>query len=70
MHYILGGTKVAKMAPAGTKAAAPKKVVHTRPTTGSTTVSAAAPKKFGTGIGGGGASAAENKKLNDKVLEL
>ena len=56
------------MAPAGTKAAPPKKVVHTRPTTGSTTVSAAAPKKFGTAVGGG--SNAENKKLNDKVLEL
>lgn len=30
MHYILGGTKVAKMAKAGTVTAAPKRVVQTR----------------------------------------
>jgi hypothetical protein len=54
MHYILGGTKVAKMPKAGTTKAAPvKQTFSSRPATGSTAASGGVKK-----IGGGNTSAA------------
>ena len=69
MHYIMGGTKVAKMPKAGTVKAAPvKQTFSSRPATGSTAAASGAAKRIGGNTSA--ASTAQTAKLNEKILEL
>lgn len=68
MHYIMGGTKVAKMPKAGTVKAAPVKQTFSRPATGSTAAASGAAKRIGGNTSA--ASTAQTAKLNEKILEL
>jgi len=70
MHYILGGNKVAAMPKAGQAASrAPARPATGAKSSGYSAGGAARPK-VGSVKGAAGASTAEVKVLNDKVLEL